>query len=137
MLGIFVRTLHTDHCRADLLPHSLLVQRSRVRGRWRLDLGDGKAVIELDSMDHPTRDQVSHTFTHVGLGKLDIVRAHVLGDLAVVLGERLARGVGDAQLGSDLPAQSVRFDQACAEVLKDSIELAERRNIQLQCDLEE
>ena len=43
----------------------------------------------------------------------------------------------DAQRGSDLPTRSVRIDEACAEVLKDFIALAERRNIQLECDLEE
>jgi signal transduction histidine kinase len=41
----------------------------------------------------------------------------------------------DVQMGTALPTQSVRIDEACAEVLTDFVELAERRRIRLECDL--
>ena len=56
-----------------------------MRGWGCLDLGDRKAVIELDVVDHPAGDQVGDALAHVGLGKHDMVRADALGDLAVVV----------------------------------------------------
>ena len=99
VLEVFAGALDADDGHAKARPHVGVGQGLVVGEGGGAQLGDGKAVVELDEVHHPARDQVRHALAHVHLGIHHVVGADALGDLAVFGRERLDPDVLDTEFG--------------------------------------
>ena len=105
-----VRGADADDRDAISLAQLHIAQRPGAKRLLHLELGQRKAVVELDVVEHGAGDQVRHSFAHVGLGVHDMVCADPLEDAAVVARDGLGPDLIDPEVDQKTGGQGTRLD---------------------------